>query len=321
MRDDGQLPLWCPTPPSYDDAVAASRPVFDRPELRYRRTAALARGTRHPWWTVRTLAGLRDVRAVASLLLWQETALWCGYGTGDVVGHGPVAMPTARDLRRLTELPTTSRDITGLVIAQDEARLIARVLRSLAPFVAQTVVVDGGSTDGTVDIARSEGAHVVERRFDADFAAQRNAGVAQVRTPWVLMLDCDEQLPPDLGQVLLRAAAVDVDAVYIPLLNLVGEDPTPTLFPDVQPRMFRSHLRYSGHVHERLHPRTGLNLPVSGPFIHHHKSPLRHYSNSLRYSEIDPAQSTPELVAWMQQEVDRLRRAGPGDGDLPRTAE
>jgi hypothetical protein len=264
---------------------------------------------------------LRDVRSTCGLLLWQETAAWFGIDTIDVAGHGTLSLLPLSRLRPSAVTATGPDVVTGVVIAQNEAPLIERVLRSLEPYVATTVVVDGGSTDDTVAIARACGAHVVARTFDDDFAAQRNAGLDQVRTPWVLTLDCDEQLPPQLGDELMRCLGAPVDGVHVSRLDLVGDNPQPSLFPDMLPRLFRSHLRYTRRVHESINPRTTLRLPTNGPFIHHHKSPLRHYSNSLHYSDIDPAQSTPELVAWMQQEVDRLRRAGPGDGDLPRTAE
>lgn len=320
-REDRRLPLWCPTPPSYADALAASRPVYDRPELRGRVGLVIRRAAAHPVWTTRTLAAVRDVRATCGLLLWQETATWFGFDAVHVAGRGPLSLrPLTRGDR--ASAPVAGRDaVTGVVIAQNEAPLMQRVLDSLQPYVATTVVVDGGSTDDTAAIARARGAHVVERAFDDDFAAQRNAALERVRTPWVLTLDCDEQLPAQLGDELMRCLGAPVDAVYVSRLDLVGDDPQPSLFPDMLPRLFRSHLRYTGRVHERIDPRRAIRLPANGPFIHHHKSPLRHYSNSLHYSEIDPGQSTPELVAWMQQEVDRLRGAGPGDGDLPRAAQ
>ena len=319
----GAAPLLCLDLPDYATAVADSRPVFHRPELHGRGLEITRRALLHPAWTVRTARRLHSARSAAALLLWQETAAWFGYDVVDVSGSGSVPLqPLTRRPRSASgRLGNGSNDITGLVIAQDEEPLIARALRSLAPYVATTVVVDGGSRDRTADVARAEGATVVTRSFDNDFAAQRNAGLAQITTPWALMLDCDETLSPELGELLVRAAATaPVDAVFVSRLNLVGNDPKPTLFPDVQPRLFRSHLRYEGRVHERVRPRTGIHLPVNGPFIHHHKSPLRHYENSLRYSQIDAGQSTPELVAWMEQEVARLQREGPGDGDLPRTA-
>ena len=318
----GAAPLLCLDLPDYATAVADPRPIFHRPELHGRGGEITRRALLHPAWTVRAARQLHSARGAAAVLLWQETAAWFDYHFVDVENAGRLPLKPLLRRQRSTGAARSkgSIGITGLVIAQDEEPLIARALRSLAPYVTTTVVVDGGSRDATADVARAEGATVVSRSFDNDFAAQRNAGLAQVTTPWALMLDCDETLSPALGELLVRAAATaSVDAVFVSRLNLVGDDPKPTLFPDVQPRLFRSHLRYEGRVHERLRPRTGIHLPVNGPFIHHHKSPLRHYENSLHYSQIDAGQSTPELVAWMEQEVARLQREGPGDGDLPRT--
>jgi hypothetical protein len=320
-RSDDATPLWCASPPSYSVVATAGRRVYFRPEIRGRLRTVVSRTVRHPLWAARTALRWRSVHVTAGLLLWQETAQWFGHQTVDIDGRGPWSVrPLVRRRRRRSTPRAATSAVTGLVIAQDEQPLMPRVLASLAPAVASTVVVDGGSTDATVDVARAQGATVVERRFDDDFAAQRNAGLDVVRTPWVLMLDCDEQIPEELGRLLTQiAGSAEVDAVFVPRLNLVGDDPTPTLFPDLQPRLFRAHLRYTGRVHERLTPRTAIHLPVSGPNIQHHKSPLRHYGNSLHYSDIDPGQSTPELVAWMRQEVARLHESATGDGDPPRS--
>jgi glycosyl transferase family 2 len=321
---EGTTPLLYLDPPDYATSVADTRAIFHRPEVRGRSLGIMRRALTHPAWTVQSSRRLRNLRGVAALLLWQDTARWFGYDAVEVPGAGSISLQALVRRSEAREGGITADGagaITGLVIAQDEEPLIARVLRSLAPFVVSTVVVDGGSRDSTPHIARAEGAQVVSRTFDNDFAAQRNAGLVHVTTPWTLMLDCDETLSPELGDLLIRAArTAPADAVFVSRLNLVGDDPRPTLYPDVQPRLFKTRLRYKGRVHERLRPRTGVHLPANGPFIHHHKSPLRHYENSLHYSQIDAGQSTPELVAWMEQEVARLHREGPGDGDLPRTA-
>ncbi|MEQ1844739.1 MAG: glycosyltransferase family 2 protein [Nitrospira sp.] len=68
------------------------------------------------------------------------------------------------------------------------------------------VVLDSFSSDKTVEIARSCGARVIQRRFD-NYAAQRNAGLNEVqyKYPWVLMLDADERVTPELWRGLKTA--------------------------------------------------------------------------------------------------------------------
>ena len=80
--------------------------------------------------------------------------------------------------------------VTVAINAQNEAVHLRRLL-PLLDWAEAVLVVDGGSTDGTADSARSCGAIVIERRFDY-FAAQRNAALDASRTEWVLFLDADE---------------------------------------------------------------------------------------------------------------------------------
>lgn len=84
--------------------------------------------------------------------------------------------------------------LTVVVLARNEAENLARCLDSVS-WCNERLVVDDGSTDGTLDIARQRGARVVSHRFES-FASQRNWAIesGNLRNPWVLMLDADEQL-------------------------------------------------------------------------------------------------------------------------------
>jgi len=87
--------------------------------------------------------------------------------------------------------------ITPLLITYNEACNIARTLGQLE-WARRIVVIDSGSTDGTLDIlAGCARAEVVYRPF-SDFASQCNFGLTLVTTPWVLSLDADYRLCDDL---------------------------------------------------------------------------------------------------------------------------
>lgn len=91
--------------------------------------------------------------------------------------------------------------LTFLTIAQNEEGNIERCLRSTGGLGAEHLVVDGGSTDGTVALAVASGARVLERpfRYTAD---QYNLGLSEVETPWVFVLDADETLDAELRTCL-----------------------------------------------------------------------------------------------------------------------
>src|SRR3979411_569261 len=88
------------------------------------------------------------------------------------------------------------------VIARNEEQFIAGCLDSVRPFIDEIVVLDTGSTDRTVEIARAHGARVEHFRWINDFGAARNAAVDAVTADWVLMLDADDRLTPESGPVL-----------------------------------------------------------------------------------------------------------------------
>jgi glycosyltransferase involved in cell wall biosynthesis len=91
-----------------------------------------------------------------------------------------------------------------LILTKDEEINISACLASI-PSGVEAHMLDSMSTDRTAEIARELGAHVHFRPFD-NYAAQRNHGLHQLRYPtrWVLMLDADERMTPELHEEIQR---------------------------------------------------------------------------------------------------------------------
>jgi (heptosyl)LPS beta-1,4-glucosyltransferase len=85
--------------------------------------------------------------------------------------------------------------LSGVVVARNEADRIGRCVGSLARVCAEVVVLDSGSADDTVALARAAGARVLHQDW-LGFAAQKNVAIEQASQPWVLLLDADEWLEP-----------------------------------------------------------------------------------------------------------------------------
>ncbi len=94
--------------------------------------------------------------------------------------------------------------VTAIVLTFNEERNLPDCLASLAGWVERVFVVDSGSTDRTVAIARDLGAEVVEHPFE-HYGAQRNWALATlpVETEWVLNVDADERVTPELRDSIL----------------------------------------------------------------------------------------------------------------------
>ena len=93
-------------------------------------------------------------------------------------------------------------NISATIIAVNEERAIARAIPSLA-FCDEVVVVDSGSTDRTVEIAESLGARVVRNRW-LGYANQKNLAAACATYDWILSIDADEAVSPELAASIRR---------------------------------------------------------------------------------------------------------------------
>lgn len=124
------------------------------------------------------------------------------------------------------------------MIVRDEEASLGACLSSVRGFVDEMVVVDTGSRDDTVAIARGAGAVVHHLPWPGDFAAARNEALELVSGDWVLVLDADERLVPSLIDPLRRAMA-QPDVLLITLLRQeCGAQQSP--YSSVS-RLFRRH--------------------------------------------------------------------------------
>lgn len=98
--------------------------------------------------------------------------------------------------------------LSVIVIAKDEEASIARTLRSVA-FADEIIVVDSGSTDGTVAIARDLGAKVTVTADWPGFGPQKNRALDLATGDWVLSLDADEWLTAESAAQIQKVVAAD----------------------------------------------------------------------------------------------------------------
>ena len=130
--------------------------------------------------------------------------------------------------------------ISVTVVTWNEEERLRRCLESVA-WADEIVVVDAGSDDKTVEIARSFTDHVLVRAWDG-FAAQKNFALERARGEWALALDADEEVSPELADEIRRVvAAPSADGYSMPRRNIFwgrwvrhGR-----LYPDWQLRLFR----------------------------------------------------------------------------------
>lgn len=192
------------------------------------------------------------------------------------------------------------------MIVKNEERYLPDCLASAGPFVDEIIIVDTGSTDRTVEIAAAAGARVFHEEWRDDFAAARNRSLGHAAGDWILVLDADECVDGESGQLIRQLIAEDDNIAF--LVNVVCQDPTGhngiTRYQWL-PRLFRNRIgaRYTGRVHEAVLPSLHRKGRVS-----HSDVTIRH-SGYLQSARVMEAKARRNLVLLQEEVLDH-----PDDG-------
>lgn len=117
-------------------------------------------------------------------------------------------------------------DISVAIATFNEAENIERCLSSIASWVKEIIVVDGGSTDDTVLLARRFHAKVIQKGNPAIFHVNKQRALDECHSRWILQLDADEVVSEDLKAEIIRTTGKRdaYDGYYIPRRNYFLKD-------------------------------------------------------------------------------------------------
>jgi glycosyltransferase involved in cell wall biosynthesis len=194
------------------------------------------------------------------------------------------------------QLVTTRQPLSVVILAKNEARQIADCIRSVA-WADEILVVDDESTDDTAAIATSLGARIVHRKMDIE-GRHRNWAHAQARHEWVLSLDADERVTPELEQELrgLLAGTAPFETYAIPRRNFIGAQwiRYGGWYPSAQLKLFKkSVFRWEETT---VHPRAIANVAcgtLRGDLVHYS------YKDRADYAAKMDRHTTLEAQKWV----------------------
>lgn len=151
----------------------------------------------------------------------------------------------------------TAKRLSLCMIVKDEQTNLPRCLASVQDLVDEIVVVDTGSHDRTVEIAKQYGARVLHRKWRGSFAAARNSGLEAASGDWILVLDADEEIEP--GKIKLIRSLMDdgkIEGYMFAVVNQVQDAVWFHTESAASVRMWRNRreYRYERDLHEQILP-------------------------------------------------------------------
>lgn len=175
--------------------------------------------------------------------------------------------------------------ISACYIVRNEEKNLSQSLASVAGVADEIVLVDTGSTDRTLEIARNYGARIFQQEWQDNFALHRNYALEQATGDWIIFLDADEYFVDAGGLVdyLQRADAFPAcEGMLLPLINInpdTGTEQAEIIDRALSLRIWRNkgNFRFAGCVHEMLYVyEEGNKMRPLNMIVAHDKFTLHH---------------------------------------------
>jgi len=178
-------------------------------------------------------------------------------------------------------------DISVHLLVKDEEENLTRLLPYLVQYFDEIVVIDTGSTDNTVAIAKSYTSHVHTFDMKMNFSDARNFGLKQVTKPWVFQIDADELPTLPLFAWLMRWEPHDkTTCALIRRHNLVDEKSIGKNEYEWHPRVFCKESIFYGRIHENLIVPDGIvERAPEDCILQHYKTAERQERQNAFYSQ------------------------------------
>lgn len=165
--------------------------------------------------------------------------------------------------------------ISVYIVTKNEADRVGRAVRSVVDWVDEVIVVDCGSEDATVLVAAEAGARVIYNAWQG-YGPQKRFGEEQCRNDWVMNLDADEEVSPELAREIqsdFAEALPNCAAFQMRVTDMLPGEKRPKWFAysyEIMRLYNRRHGRCSNHVYkDRVEMATGTVRELRGRIWHH----------------------------------------------------
>ncbi len=171
-----------------------------------------------------------------------------------IINRGMKDCSQVQELQMLRKTLENRATVSACMIVKNEEEMLPGCLNSIRSWVDEIIIVDTGSTDRTVEIAKEFGAKIFHQEWTGNFSFHRNYSIDQAACDWVFIIDADEEV--DQAHIPLIKQALAQQDYRTVTVNVYNMDPTDRRISSHLPsiRFFRreSGIRYDGIVHNQL---------------------------------------------------------------------
>ncbi len=171
-----------------------------------------------------------------------------------IVNKGIKQCLEVQELRLMANSLDAKPTISACMIVKNEEDLLPECLESIRDWVDEIVIVDTGSTDKTIKIAKSYGAKIYHQEWEGNFSKHRNYSIDEATSDWIFIIDADERFyNEDIEIIQKHINKSDYGIIALNVYNVSGKfEEKVTSLASV--RFFKNelNLRYKGRVHNQL---------------------------------------------------------------------
>jgi len=195
------------------------------------------------------------------------------------------------------------------IVAQNEQENLPRLLRSVQRIAEEIIVVDGGSTDRTQEIASQAGAHVFVRPF-TNHADQKNFAASLASNEWIFLLDADEELSEELKTSVQQWKSQQPGFAVYEMARLTWYLGAwirhSRWYPDWQRRIYRrQQASFSGVIHSAIRFEGAVGR-LHGDLLHYtirtfpeHEAKLEKYTTAIAREMFDQGRRRWRAAMWL----------------------
>jgi hypothetical protein len=197
-------------------------------------------------------------------------------------------------------------NISGIILTKNNEKMITECVQSILPVVDELIIIDDFSTDNTLNIIKEKNPKAkIHQKTLIRFDKQRNYAIDLASHNWILMIDSDEIISPELAKSIQDLKEENFEAYWVTRMNKLFDTYLPEKYVD-RPILFKKKFQFINPVHEIIKVDKKKYKKLSGNLIHNNwlgidvaMQKMNRYSSMIADKWIEQKRSYGKITLWI----------------------